>query len=268
MKYILLTILIILGCVGTGIVAGFNARHYYVNIKRYQCILIGVGVVVIEFGICFLSFIMSDYDAEREAYNYLNDSDTVDVSKEDYGYFFDGDGEKDAIIFYPGANVEIEAYAPLMYMLAEEGIDAFLISMPLKLPLFGKNKGEEIINKYSYESYYMAGHSLGGTMAAKFAASNNKVNGVIFLASYSTVKLDDSLKVLSMYGTRDRVMSMNDYNQNVGNFPKSYKEVVIEGGNHAGFGMYKNQRGDGDSKITTLTQIECTKEEIVALIRN
>ena len=148
MKYILLTIIIILGCVGTGIVAGFTARHYYVNIKRYQCILIGVGVVVIEFGMCFLSFIMSDYDAEREAYNYLNDSDTVDVSKEDYGYFFDGDGKKDAIIFYPGANVEIEAYAPLMYMLAEEGIDAFLISMPLKLPLYGKNKGEEIINKY------------------------------------------------------------------------------------------------------------------------
>ena len=52
-----------------------------------------------------------------------------------------------------------------------------------------------------------------------------------------------------------------------GNLPESFDEVVLEGGNHAQFGMYGTQSGDGQATITPDEQIELTVELILNHIK-
>lgn len=269
MKYVIYSLIIIAVCIFLSILTVIIINK--ISKKKRKGIynfLIGIGVFVLGLGSVFLFFVYDYYHADEKAYDYLRSTNTVDVSKKEFGYFFDGKGRDNCIIFYPGAKVEIEAYAPLMYNLAESGIDTFLIHMPLNMASLGKNKAEEILNNYNYKNYYMAGHSLGGVIASKFSLENDKIDGIIFLASYSTVKLDESIKALSIYGSEDKVLNQKEYNKNISNFPSNYKEVIIEGANHAQFGMYNSQKGDGIAKIDNLYQIELTKEEIIKFILN
>lgn len=47
--------------------------------------------------------------------------------------------------------------------------------------------------------------------------------------------------------------------------PAQYQESVIEGGNHAGFGSYGAQSGDGTASISAEEQWEQTVSYILAL---
>jgi hypothetical protein len=46
----------------------------------------------------------------------------------------------------------------------------------------------------------------------------------------------------------------------------NFTEQVIEGGNHAYFGMYGEQKGDGAATITNLEQITTTANYIIEFI--
>ncbi len=48
--------------------------------------------------------------------------------------------------------------------------------------------------------------------------------------------------------------------------PKDAQELVIEGGNHAQFGSYGEQKGDGKAFISAEEQREETAEAIVSLL--
>ena len=76
------------------------------------------------------------YHSENSVKEYLVSSDSVKVEKIKEGYFFDGPGTSDALIFYPGTKVEYTAYAPIMNKLAYSGIDTYLISMPFNIAFF------------------------------------------------------------------------------------------------------------------------------------
>ena len=85
------------------------------------------------------------------------------------------------------------------------------------------------------------------------------VDGVILLASYSTAALQNSgLEVVSIYGSNDGVLNLEKYDKYRENLPEDFKEEVIEGGNHAYFGKYGFQEGDGEATIANENQIEAT----------
>ena len=209
---------------------------------------------------------MNPAKASEKANDYLVGTEEVSVTKIDYGYYFDGSGEDDLLIFYPGARVEKEAYAPLMFELAKNGVDTIIVEMPLNFPFLGKDKASKVISNYEYKNYYISGHSFGGVMAGEFVAKNDKITGVIFMGSYPTKKLNDNVKALSLYGSNDKVLSMDQYNKNKKNFPSDYKELIIEGGNHSQFGSYGNQSGDGKADITFEEQQEIIINEIINFI--
>ena len=50
--------------------------------------------------------------------------------------------------------------------------------------------------------------------------------------------------------------------------PKEFTEVVIDGGNHAGFALYGKQAKDGEATITNIEQIDRAVREIDSFIRN
>lgn len=182
---------------------------------------------------------------------------------------FEPEDAKAGLIFYPGGKVQYEAYAPLMEALAEEGILCVLLHMPANLAVLDMNAAEGITAEYpDIEKWYIGGHSLGGSMAASYAAKNTEeLEGVILLASYSTAALQNSgLEVVSIYGSNDGVLNLEKYDKYRENLPEDFKEEVIEGGNHAYFGKYGFQEGDGEATIANENQIEATVDIVATEI--
>ena len=189
-------------------------------------IFIGVGVFFVLCITAFLIYVNIYSHATDKAEEYLEDSKMVKVESVKTGYFFDGPGEDSAFVFYPGGKVEHTAYAPLMHMLAEKGIDCFLVKMPFRLAVFGMNKAGKILESYDYEN----------------------------------------MRVLSVYGSNDNVLNIDKYTECVNNLPAGFTELVIDGGNHAGFGDYGQQKGDGNATISHEEQWNITVNAIINFV--
>ncbi|MDO4620677.1 MAG: alpha/beta hydrolase [Lachnospiraceae bacterium] len=207
--------------------------------------------------IAFFIYTARYYHADASAMQALESSETVQVRKEQNCYFFDGPGEKTAYVFYPGAKVETESYASLVRRIAEGGIDVFLTDMPFHLAFFGMNRAGQIIENHTeYESWFIGGHSLGGAMAANYAAGHADLfDGAILFASYPTKSLQkDGFRVFSFYGSEDLVLNRSSLEKGRAYMPEDYTEVEIAGGNHAQFGNYGEQKGDGSASISAEEQ--------------
>src|SRR5690554_1163203 len=233
--------------------------------KRYKVLIIITSVILL-FSL-FLFFWLNDYyKATTEVSDYLSSTDLVQVFKDENNYLtFKPENPTSAIIFYPGGKVDSLAYAPFLFELAEQGYLTILIKMPFNLAVFNVNAASKVRDLYpSINNWYLAGHSLGGSMAASHLASNNdKYQGLILLGSYSTKDLSNlDIKILSIHGEFDYVLNKEHYNKNINNLP-NLVELEIKGGNHANFGYYGNQKGDGLASITREQQIKQTIEFII-----
>ena len=225
-----------------------------------------ISSIILTLLVVMLIYFNDYYKCDKKVYNYLKSNDSVLVSKIDNGYFFDGKGQDNAIIFYQGAKVEYTAYAPLMNKIASNGVDAFLIDMPFNFAFFNPYAANKITNNYKYDNYYICGHSLGGVVASIYASNHDKIKGIIFLASYPFKPIKRNIKVLSIYGSQDGVLNMDKYSNSKKSWNSSYEEFVIDGANHAGFGNYGKQSGDKKSKITNAEQQNITSQKIIEFI--
>ena len=207
--------------------------------------------------LAFFLYTGSYYRATDTAIKAL-ESDSVQIEETAYGWFFDGPSDERALVFYPGAKVEETAYAPLLHLLAGRGVDVFLIKMPFHLAFFGMNTADDIIEQHNYRSWYIGGHSLGGVIAANYASAHN-LAGVILLASYPIRDVEEPILIL--YGsedgilTRSRVTAASQFG--------TVEEFVLEGGNHAGFGEYGEQKGDRPALIPSEEQQKTAVDRIL-----
>ena len=212
------------------------------------------------------------YEATDEVDTYLQQCKAVSVTAIEDGLFLDGAGTENALIFYPGAKVEYTAYLPLLCRLAENGVDVFLLKMPCNLAIFGIHRAETILSQYSYAHWYLGGHSLGGAVAAMCVSSGlesgkSDFDGLVLLAAYSTKDLSGTeLRVLTVYGSEDQVLNMDQLASCRANLPAAAEELKIEGGNHAQFGCYGAQKGDGTATISASEQWDKTVNAIVEMI--
>ena len=253
------------------------------KMQIWKKILLALVIIIVAIIIAFAAYISKYYHAEVDLNDYLSKEGTVTVAEmgqtagsgdEVDGVWIDGKGETDLVIFYPGAKVEYTSYLPLFYELASEGVDCYIVNMPGNLAFFGMDAAEKIMNQMdSYYNYYLAGHSLGGAMGASFAADyiqvSDRLKGMIFLAAYSTESLDKAgFKVLSIYGSEDGVLNMEKVSEGRALMPDDYTEICIEGGNHAQFGNYGVQKGDGQASIDAGDQQSQTVEAILTFLNN
>lgn len=160
------------------------------------------------------------------------------------------------LIFYPGAKVEPAAYVPLMQDLAQDGFYCVIVKMPFNLAFFNINAADLIIAENGIEHWWIAGHSLGGAMAAQYASGNaNKLEGIALLGAYTASDLSATdLTALVIYGSEDGVLNRAKLTDYEGNLPAATETHVIEGGNHAQFGNYGAQDGDDEATITAAQQ--------------
>lgn len=269
MKYMLFLILAIVVCfsVGFGVTAIFRKRSRKAWPRRKTILMTAVLGLVLMI-VAALGYLSISYHPDETALAAMNGSDSVTVRTVEGGYLFDGPCAEQALIFYPGAKVECRAYAPLMLQLAEAGIDCFLADMPFNLALFGSRKADVFMRSFDYDSWIMAGHSMGGLMACVYAAKHEQaIDGIVLLAAYPPGELPGKVRALSVYGSEDRCMDRDMYRKNTASLKDGLTEYVIEGGNHAQFGDYGKQSGDGDAVITPAEQQARTVEIIMDFLR-
>lgn len=242
----------------------FKKCKWWINVISS---LILVGIFSVSFALIYFAF---NYKATDHAKSCLKSDEIIEINENKSYYKFDNINHDDqAIIFYGGGKVEEISYAPLCNKIAHQGIDVYLVKFPLYFPLINVGAANEIIKNNLHEHLYMMGHSLGGTAAALYLKDiKTSFDGIIFLASYSTTKLNDSLKCLSLYGSNDSVLNKEEYTKNTNNFPTNYKEIIIEGGNHSNFGDYGLQRKDTASKLSNDEQVELTTSLVVSLMNS
>lgn len=245
----------------------------FLSDKRKRKFFICVTAIIAVLAVLILScaFYLNDYyraDDEAISEFAVIDGISKQVLEDDTIVYAPEDAET-GFIFYPGGKVEYTAYIPLMEACASEGIMCVLVEMPFNLAVLDINAANGIQEMYpEIENWYIGGHSLGGSMAASYLSENiDAYEGLILLGSYSTADLTETtLKVLSVYGSEDKVLNAEKYSENKSNLPEGYEEIVLDGGCHSYFGMYGEQEGDGVPTLTNIEQINQTAKEIEEFI--
>ena len=164
-----------------------------------------------------------------------------------------------AMIFYPGAKVEAEAYLPLLDQIRQTGITCILVHMPFHMAIFDANAAEDVIDQFpAFQHWYIAGHSMGGAMASQFASDHpDQIDGLILMGAYIYGDYPAE-KTLTIYGSLNQSVEDHiDYTENI---------VEIEGGNHAQFGNYGPQKGDLPAAISAEEQQKQTVAAIEAFL--
>ena len=228
-----------------------------------------IGIILILSAAFFIYVSIDKYSADETALSAAVSDSEVTVSEENGKMIFKPESYNYGLIFYPGAKVEYRSYAPLMKELAKRGILCIIAEMPFDLAIFDINAANGVREEFPLvRHWYIGGHSLGGYIAASYADKHrSELDGLILLAAYSTSDLrDSSLKVISIYGSNDKVLNIKKYKDSYNNLPSGTKELVIQGGCHSFFGSYGAQKGDGVPEISAKEQIRQTADFIEANI--
>ena len=224
--------------------------------RRKKWLLAG-GIVLLVLAIlagAFFWYVSDYYRAEDVALEVLTQDNNIDV-QDNLTILSPSYPTDTAIIFYPGAKVEADAYLPLLDQIRQTGVTCILVHMAI----FDANAAEDVMAQFpEYQHWYMAGHSMGGAMASQFASDHpDLVDGLILMGAYIYGDYPDE-DTLTIYGSLNQSVEDNiDYTENI---------VEIEGGNHAQFGNYGPQKGDLPATISAEEQQEQTAEAIEAFL--
>ncbi|WP_232050868.1 alpha/beta fold hydrolase [Arabiibacter massiliensis] len=232
-----------------------------------------IAVVVFAGAAAFAVYASDYYHADDTARESLASTAALPVAQGD-GYLAFGDASaRTGIVLYPGAKVEYSAYAPLMRDLAERGYLAVVVEMPFNFAFFGIDAADRVRAAYPQVGiWWVGGHSLGGSMAAQYAANHaddDALGGVVLLGAYSASDLSATdLGAIVVYGSNDQVLNRDKLAEGAVKLPADAETVVIEGGNHAGFGDYGPQEGDGEAAVSADEQQEQAADAIAQFIEN
>ena len=165
-----------------------------------------------------------------------------------------GVAERDVlVVIYPGGLVRPQAYEWLARALASQGYLTVIPEFSFDLAVTNPDRADTLIARYGEgKKVVLAGHSVGGTMAAQYAAdrerSGSGLAGLILMAAYPADATDLSqadLPVLSLLGENDEVLNREALDAAWRRLPADTERVVVDGGVHSFFGRYGPQGGDG-----------------------
>lgn len=184
-----------------------------------------------------------------------------------------GEVSTTGLLFYPGGLVDSHVYNELVANFVETArVIAVIVKMPGNLAVFDINAGLSVIKDYpEINRWVIAGHSLGGSMAAAVVKDNPEAfEGLVFMDSYPAD--GDSLKdwsgaVLSFYSSVEKISDPDRMERTLDLIPpatwltdtarvyppeKTNYTVIhqIDGGSHSFFGTYGPQAGDYEPTVS------------------
>lgn len=174
-------------------------------------------------------------------------------------------------MFYPGGKVEPAGYARSAQAIAAEGFLVVVPPMPLNLAVLAPDVAAEVIERYpEVDRWAVGGHSLGGAMAGRFAASHpDVIRGLVLWAAFPDGDLgsDAEMSAVTVFGTLDSGRERFDSAETLASLPEPTRVVVIEGGNHEQMGDYTGQPGDPPARIPRDEQQAMARAATVELLR-
>jgi hypothetical protein len=199
--------------------------------------------------IAFLVWAHSPYRADRAAIVDVIEDARVTVTTTQAGIVIaptaaDADA---GLVFYPGARVDPYAYVPIMAEVTITTGRVVVIALPpLNLAIADTRPLEAFTAAApSVSAWSVGGHSLGGVRACLVAA-DGEVEGLFLLGSYCANDLSESsLTAISVEGENDRLSTAQQITEAASLLPAGAVRVSITGANHASFGDYGAQDGDG-----------------------
>jgi pimeloyl-ACP methyl ester carboxylesterase len=185
---------------------------------------------------------------------------------------------RSALIFICGSGVHAHAYAPLLRPVADEGYRVFIVKLPYRFAPLAAHKDEVVARTLQLMAshrevsrWVVAGHSLGGALAARVAQST-RGRDVSFVLIGTTHPRDHDLSKLDapitkVYATNDGVAPVDGVMANRKLLPDTTAWVEIKGGNHSQFGHYGHQLFDGRATITRAAQQAVTRQVMLDELR-
>lgn len=204
-------------------------------------------LLIIVVGLVWAHTVMSgDRDATIEVWR----NDAVRITSTDAAIVMEPTGNASAtgLVFVPGAKVDPYAYMYKLSGIVEDGVTVVITKPTLNLAIADLRPLDTFTAEApAVERWFVGGHSLGGVKACQYAEDGDTA-GVVLFGSYCSSDLSDSgLPVLSFVGENDGLSTPEKVEGAAGNLPEDAVTVDIPGANHADFGDYGIQPGDGES---------------------
>ena len=227
-----------------------------------RIVLVSLGALILLLALAFFAYTQDYYHADSEAVALLSENPAILQAGNLTILTPDAATDSGAgLIFYPGGKVEETAYLPLLEQLREGGLTCVLVKMPFRLAVFHIQAANAVYAQFPAVSrWYLAGHSLGGAMASSYVEGNeSRLSGLILLGAYPVNA--SPIPTLAIYGSEDVKLDQTK-------LATVTNKLEIAGGNHAYFGNYGEQAGDGTASISRENQQAQAVAAILAFIGN
>ncbi len=144
----------------------------------------------------------------------------------------------EALIIYPGANLDERAYAVQAHTIAASGYLVAIVPMPSYLVLNGIDRADAVISNHpEIIKWSIGGHSFGGVGACWYLTGgytySNKINGIVLWASYPDAAQPINtypVKVISIWGTNDGLTTSSKIDASKPNLPADTRLCRTSGG--------------------------------------
>lgn len=234
--------------------------------------VVAVIAVVALLAVLFLAYAHTVMQGERGPALAAWTDDAVEITSHDAGIVIEpaGGGAGEGLVFVPGAKVDPYAYLSKLSAVAEASGLTIVITHPTLNLAFFDTRPLATFTELAPEvdEWWVGGHSLGGVRACQLAGEPDapgrpELAGVMLFGSYCANDLSGSgLAALSVSGSNDGLSTPAKVGAASGLLPADAAFVELEGANHADFGDYGAQPGDGES---TLDDAE-VRDEIAAAV--
>jgi len=232
-------------------------------------------------GLIFMIWLWWSFQARNLPEGVMVSDTAVTVTETDTQITFKptSDQQTTGLLFYPGAMVEPIAYAPLAHTLAKARYLTIIVKLPWgTAPLqshedrLWQTTQTIMADEGGIQRWVLSGHSRGAAIATRtIHAHESSFAGLILIGTSHPKEAAFSLAnaqipITKIYASEDGLASVAEVEANQLFLPEQTAWVEIAGGNHAQFGYYGTQLGDGKAKISREDQQAETAVAILAFL--
>lgn len=214
--------------------------------------------------VCFLTWFHIVFTAERDATLEVFRDERVTVTEVEGSIVMEATEGAGAtgVLYFPGARVDPYSYLYPLSDVAAAGVTVVIMDPLLNMALFDTRSIEELATAApGVGEWVLSGHSLGGVRACMLAAHPDVV-GLVLMGSYCANDIStESIPILQVLASDDGLIDEEALNTSAPLLPPSTQKMTLEGANHASFGTYGEQPGDG---VATLSRAE-VREQLTRL---
>lgn len=243
------------------------------SLLRRRITVIGLAALA-SLGLAIVGFLIWAnvlFLADREVVLEALDNPEVSISIVDEGVLIEPTAASEpatGLVFVPGAKVEPIAYAGVLSeVVSASGITVLITEPTLNLALFDQRPLDAFTSAApEVTQWAVGGHSLGGVRAC-FLAETPEVVALVLFGSFCANDLSGSeLAVLSLEGSNDQLTTQQQIEDALDLLPDDTVRVLMDGANHASFGDYGAQPGDGPLDTDRETVRATIAEEVATLV--